>query len=415
MKLKLNYIKYFFVLFPFFLAFIAEIVSFRNQSAGSMLKLFALSYMLLYSVIHQKFDSKLVIATLLFLPVFIYHIYISFNFNAAIEEAIRYLFPVIILIYGFTIRRHYLLIINFIILYAVLNVLYQPIAYINWIRDVHEQWFYNKVPNRDIYYYNEAIGIIRGVGLMGFFATFGFLNLVAYFLTKEFYTGKCKQLILILLVLGVFSSLSFKAIGVFVFLMFLLSQYKAKLILGALGLLLFTIILFPKKVSSFSQQLGVRIEVYITEGNSARAESYRVMLADFKSINILGRGVGSFGGASSTKYNSPVYKDVNFNWFETKHLATTDTYYPHVFVEMGIIGGLLYFLILVCPLVKRFYSKKIILLLFVIYFSLFFDSLFSFALNNLAYLLISLVLVYPILEHEKIIRQEHEGNDNNSK
>jgi hypothetical protein len=405
MKLKVVYIKHSLILLPFFLVFIAEIISFRNQSLGSILKLSATFYMFLYSLFYLKFDGKIIFILGLFIPIFLYHIFISFNFNAAIEEAIRYLFPIIVLIYGYAIRNYYLLIIYFIISYALLNNIYQPIVYINWLRDVPEQWFYYQVAsNTDNYYYNSTMGIIRAVGLIGFFAAFGFLNLISYFLTRQFYIGKHKKIVLNIFVFGVFSSLSFKAIGVLMFLMFLLSKHKHKLIFWALPIFVLLTITFPQKIKGFREQLMFRVETYITEGNSARAESYRVMFEDIAEFRFLGRGVGSFGGASSTKYNSPVYDKVDFNWYDTNFLSTTDTYFPHAFVELGIIGGLLYFLIILAPLIKRRYNKQVLLILFVIYFALFFDSLFSFALNNLGYLMISLVLIYPILEYEKKIK-----------
>jgi hypothetical protein len=359
--------------------------------------------MFLYSILHLKFDRKIIVFFGVFIPVFFFHIYISFNLNAAIEEAIRYLFPVVVLFYGFSIRKHYLLVIYFIIGFAILNNLYQPIVYFNWWREVPEQWFYYKVNNGGSYYFNSTMGVIRGVGLMGFFASYGFLNLVSYFLVRQFYKGKYKKTILILLALGVIMSLSFKALGVFFLLLFVLNKHKTKFVMGGFCFVLLSIIIYPKKVLSFTDQLTMRIEVYITEGNSARAESYRVMFEDLTQFRILGRGVGSFGGASSTKYNSPVYNEVDFNWYDTKHLATTDTYFPHAFVELGLIGGGLYFLVVLSPLFKRYYKKEVLLTIFVIYFALFFDSLFSFALNNLGYLMISLVLVYPIIEYEKNI------------
>ncbi|MEM6517314.1 MAG: hypothetical protein AAF688_14105, partial [Bacteroidota bacterium] len=177
-------------------------------------------------------------------------------------------------------------------------------------------------------------------------------------------------------------------------------------------LFLLVILLFPKKVQKVSEELIVRIEVYVTEGDSARAESYRVMLSDVLDFNILGRGVGSFGGAASTKYDSPVYEQVDFNWYKTIYLATTDTYYPHLFVELGIIGGFLYLLIILSPLLKRKYDKKVFLLLIVIYFALFFDSIFSFAMNNLTYLMLSLLLVYPVLEYQKRLLHHREMTTN---
>lgn len=394
-------IKYVFVLFPFILVFIAEIISFRDQQIGSVLKLCSVFYMLMYSLLQLKYNLKLLTIFAFFLPFFFYHIIISFNFIAALEEAIRYLFPIVVLFYSYSIRTYYKLLIYFVIAYALLNNFYQLINYFNWVRGVNYQWFYFETIGGGRYYYNSTMGIIRGVGLMGFFATYGFLNLIAFFLTRQYYTEKYKKGILIILSLGILSSLSFKSLGVFILLLFLLSKYKTKLMLWSIGLFTIIIVSFPKEALTFGKELGLRIELYITKGNSARAESYRVMFNDIADYRFFGRGVGSFGGDSSTKYNSPVYDEVNFNWHLTTYLTTTDTYFPHVFVELGIISGLLYLIVILTPVIKRHFKKETFLVLFVIYFALFFDSLFSFALNNLGYLMLSLTLIYPLFEYEK--------------
>ncbi|MGB5982574.1 MAG: O-antigen ligase family protein [Nonlabens sp.] len=240
---------------------------------------------------------------------------------------------------------------------------------------------------------------------MGFFGTYGFLNVITYFLTKQFYFRKYKKTILIICVFGVFASLSFKAIGAFLFLLFILNKNKLKLFFIAFSISVMGIVIFPKRTYDLAESLTYRIQTYITEGNSARSESYRVMFEDITDFKFIGRGVGSFGGASSTRYDSPVYNEVKFNWYDTKHLATTDTYFPHVFVELGIIGGMIYILTIMIPLFKRRYLKSVLLFVFVVYFALFFDSLFSFAMNNLGYLMVSLILVYPILEYQKNIKQ----------
>ncbi|WP_158655209.1 hypothetical protein [Flavivirga eckloniae] len=155
------------------------------------------------------------------------------------------------------------------------------------------------------------------------------------------------------------------------------------------------IIAIPNTIVSMGESFSYRIKEYVTEGNSARAESYRVMFSDFSDFNLFGRGVGSFGGPSSVSYNSPVYQEVNFNWYVTTNLATTDTYYPHLFVETGIIGGLLYIFILLSPMLLKWKTDKF-KIVFIIYFALFIDSLFSYSLNNIAFLAVSLTFIYPI-------------------
>ena len=85
-------------------------------------------------------------------------------------------------------------------------------------------------------------------------------------------------------------------------------------------------------------------------------------------------------------------------------LTTTDTYFPHLFVEVGLIGALAYLLILFAPLLFLRWKKTAYQFMFVLYFALFFDSLFSYSLNNIAFLVISLLFVYPV--HYYTMHQE---------
>ena len=93
---------------------------------------------------------------------------------------------------------------------------------------------------------------------------------------------------------------------------------------------------------------------------------------------------------------NPVSVEITYG---LERLATTDTYYPHLFVELGILGAVSYLIFIFTPLIKPI-SKKKWLTLIAIYLALLFDSLFSFALNNVAYLMLSIVLVYPIIVYE---------------
>ena len=82
------------------------------------------------------------------------------------------------------------------------------------------------------------MGIIRGVGLIGFFAAYGFLNLIAFFLARQFYNGRYKNYLLAFLALGVIMSLSYKSLGVFLLLLFILSKHKLRIFIGATSLFL---------------------------------------------------------------------------------------------------------------------------------------------------------------------------------
>jgi hypothetical protein len=114
--------------------------------------------------------------------------------------------------------------------------------------------------------------------------------------------------------------------------------------------------------------------------------------------------VGSFGGPASVAYNSPVYSEYRFNWYYTIDLSTTDTFFPHLFVEMGFIGSLLYLFIIMAPLFLPWKREKF-KIVFVIYFALFFDALFSYSLNNIAFLMVSLLFLYPLYFYEEDINQ----------
>lgn len=398
--LDIDILKKISIILPFVIVFIGEILNFTHPSLGSISKFLAIIYMTVFILLNNTFSKNLVIAASLFLFFLLYSIMVSFNFFAALEATIRYLFLVIVLFYSYSIKNYARLIFTAVIIYALLNNLYQIYVYIQSFRGV-PMWFYShvEVGGKDIYWSNSTMGISRAVGLTGFFALYGFLNLIAFFLVKNLYKGKFKNGLLLIFFLGLFASLSFKAIGVFVFILFITSKYKLNFIIGFAVILVLSLAVFPTKVIDFTEQLFFRIETYITEGNSARSDSYRVMFEDIAEGNLFGRGAGSFGGAASTKYNSPVYAETNFNWYGLERLATTDTYYPHLFVELGILGAASYLIFIFTPLIRPI-SKKKWLTLIAIYLALLFDSLFSFALNNVAYLMLSIVLVYPIIVYE---------------
>jgi hypothetical protein len=289
----------------------------------------------------------------------------------------------------------------FIIAFVLINFITQLFNYYYWLQG-GIQWFY--YTTTDGYrYVNKSAGIIRATGTVVFFGFFGFFNMIAFFVINKFYTGKYKNFLLGITLFGLLGSISFKAFGAFLIVLAIYYYKKVYKIAGYLLLLIIGIYFsYPAKINLFVENLVLRIQLYITRGNSARSESYRAMFNEFANFNLFGRGVGVFGGPASTKYNSPFYGEINFNWYDTAwlNLSTTDTYLPHLFVELGIIGGIMYFLVLITPLLINKINKKMILVL-VIYFCLFFDMLFSFSLNNLEYLFFSLIFVYPILNYNE--------------
>lgn len=382
------------ILFPIALIFLSEILQVSHKDISSVVKVGAVLYMFVYALLKSRFHGSLLVTILLFTPFFIYGIVHSFSLKAALTEAIRYLFPIAILLYGFSIRHKFKLLLKVFIIFVLFNDAVQVLNYFNWMRGV-DQWFYNYAPN-GTRYFNSSSGFIRATGIVAFFGLFGFMNLIAFFLARKYYHGKRKKLILAIFVISIFVSFSYKTIGTLALLLFF--QYKNKLKFFRVVAVLFVIALIatPNTLGDMGDNLVYRVREYVTEGNSARGESYRVMVSDILDFNLFGRGVGSFGGPSSVTYNSPVYYERNFNWYSTTNLATTDTYYPHLFVEMGIIGAFFYLLILTTPLIFLKWKRDKFPVALVIYFALFFDSLFSYSLNNVAFLVVSLLFLYPL-------------------
>ena len=386
------------VVLPLVLIFVSEYFRFTSPALGLYLKLFAALLMVLISIVFGKFDRNLILISTLFLPFLVLHFFLSFNYSAATEELVRYLFPIIVLFYGYAIKENYRFLFKFLLAFLILNYVAQIFNYYFWSQGIN-QWFYVYTSTGRVNIPAVA-GVLRATGLMGFFSTFGFFNLIMYFLIDFFYEGKFKKTLMVLTVVFLFLSLSFKGIGTFLFLLFIFSNKKIKIIGIALFVFLMTVLFFPSKVAFMTDNAKIRIEAYISEGNSARSESYRVMLQ--KTDFLIGEGLGSFGGPASTKYKSPYYDEVNFNWYGLPDLPTTDTFYPHLFIEIGFIGTLLYLFLFFVPLLKAGKIRvKYFKAILIIYFALFVDALFTYSLNNLVYLSVSILLIYPIIYYGK--------------
>tara|TARA_R110000868_G_scaffold162747_1_gene394228 strand:+ start:3842 stop:5062 length:1221 start_codon:yes stop_codon:yes gene_type:complete len=386
------------VLTPFLLIFSGGALMNSDKGLGTILKFTGFGFMLLYVFISSKTNKNLSLITLLFLPFLFYGIIHSFNYKAGISDGLRYLFPIIILFYSYAIKDKFPILLKFVVVFVVLNFLVQIVNYVNWINGV-EQWFYYK---RDGYtFYNSVSGILRGTGVVVFFGFFGFFNLISFLLINNFYHGKHKKLILAIAIFGIFSSISYKTIGTFILILFV-NNYKhvIKSVFALSISLLIIFISFKEQGIMFLNNFYLRISLYVLGSKSARSESYRVMLEEITNFNLFGKGVGVFGGPASIIYNSPYYTEKDFKWYDASwlNLITTDTFYPHLIVELGIIGGLIYFLTLFVPLLSKKITKPW-LFVALIYFILFLDSLFSFSLNNPEFLMFSLVFTYPILNY----------------
>lgn len=399
MRLRLainkNVIEEAFLLLPVVLIFASEILHFILPSIGVAIKFLALFLMIGISILKSKFNSNSLVIFALLIPILIYHYFISFNYRAATEELIRYCFPIIILFYSYTLRDKFKLIFNFFLFFFFLNLFAQVVNYVLWQKGI-VLWFFSAHEN-GVYTIPSVYGIMRATGILGFFSLFGFFYLLMFFIIETYYKGRFKVMLLLLSVIGLFASISYKGIVTFLILIFIFSKQKLKIISGFAILSVILILSFPERALEFYEGALLRTEVYISEGNSARSESYRVMA---KHTGLLGEGLGSFGGPASVDHDSPFYDEVNFNWYGLK-LGTTDTYFPHLFIEIGLIGAILYLLFLMSPLFRKKISIRALRILGVIYFALFFDAAFSYSLNNTGYLIVALIWVFPVIYYSK--------------
>jgi len=383
------------LLFPIILIFISEILHFIAPTSGVLVKFFALFLMLAITLIKGKFNIHTIWIFSLLIPLLFYHFFISFNYRAALEELIRYCFPFIIIFYSYTLKNKFNLLFRFFMALFVINLLAQIVNYILWQKGV-VLWFFS-VHENGHYTIPSVNRFMRATGILGFFSLFGFFFLIMFFLIETYYKGKYKVLLLVLSVAGLFASISYKGIISFLLLIFVFSKRKLEIVSCFLALAVILAFSFPDKAEKFIEGAKLRTEVYISEGNSARAESYRVMA---KYTGLLGEGLGSFGGPASVTYESPFYDEVNFDWYGLE-LGTTDTYFPHLFIEIGLIGSFLYLLFMLSPLIRKKISLQALRILGVIYFALFFDAAFSYSLNNTGYLIVSLIWVFPVIYFSK--------------
>lgn len=153
-------------------------------------------------------------------------------------------------------------------------------------------------------------------------------------------------------------------------------------------------------MAELAWQFKRKIDFYIIYGDSARFESYRVMFDYILDGNLLGAGLGTFGGPSSITYYSPLYQEYNFFWFNAQSMNTTDTFYPHIFVELGLVFGLIYFIQYLSPLFFAIKNKKYVSECLLVLFFILFDSLFSFSLKNVTCLMCGPMLLFGLSEIE---------------
>lgn len=359
---------------PLVLVLISVPIDTISIEIGQWIKGLALLIVIGNSVI---FNNKNVFFYLLLFVLFyivFLGIYRQIKFFQSSEDGLRYLFPVIAIIYGFQLKSQRKTVLLIVLSYVLINDLYQLF---NWIL----------LPLFD---QNYSYTLNRATGFVGFFDFFGFINIIALFIinhTKSINLSKSRRIIIsVIFSIFLLWSLSLKMVVIFtLYVLF----FNRKLLLLTVPALPFVFIYKDSLQAAFS----LRINRYLLKPASARSESYRVLTEHYQDFLFFGQGPGNFGGPSSTKYNSLLYDKYNFNWYGEQAMATTDTFYPHLFVELGIIFGLIY---LFCCVIIPLLIVKTLKVPFLILSTICINSVFSFAFNSLSYCFFSFSLIFVL-------------------
>lgn len=343
-----------------------------SMEISRVIKLFALSTVVLYVLYKRQKD--IYVSALLFFTgcLILLTIYNETLFYPALEDGLRYLIPIIAIIYSLQLKSKHDLVLKILIGYVLLNNLYQ---------------LFDSILHMII---TKQIVINRATGFVGFFDFFGFINLMALVIINEmaphFFT-KHKFYINGFFSLFILWSLSLKI--VILFLIYALFRHRKTLLVP---LILIIGLILTQNTSIFNA-ISLRINRYIINMESARNESYKVVFNNLNDFWLIGTGPGTFGGPASTKYGSYLYEKYNFNWFGEIGMATTDTYYPHLIVELGLFISIIYLItVFILPILMS--RNKTIAIIIILILAL--NSVFSFALNSINYCFFSLILIFLI-------------------
>lgn len=306
----------------------------------------------------------------------------SFNKSAAMEELSRFVFPVAITIALYAYRTALRPVIATFFVVVVSNDLFQCYAYV-----AHVVGLPQLVTERI-----DSGLYLRAQGWIGFFSEFSFMNFCAFVLCRRYWATRASRRASWMFMLFAALGLSFKLFPVLAAYFLLERRASFGTILGVVvGGIAMAAVSMTGWFDQFFDVAMTKVLLYVVAGNSARAESYRVMFESLAKGNAFGEGLGSFGGPASVKYNSPLYSLYNFKWYGMDNvLKTTDTFYPHLFVEIGLVGALLWmaFVFLYGQVERRDATWRFMVVAFA------FDNIFSMSLLSASYAFSALLTMY---------------------
>ncbi|MBN3804557.1 hypothetical protein GXB81_16090 [Paraburkholderia sp. Ac-20336] len=314
----------------------------------------------------------------------------TFNVSAGLDELMRFMVPMGLSVALFAYRKRLSPVVFMFFAVVVSNDIFQCYFYVAYLLKLPLL-----IPVR-----TDSGIYLRAQGWIGFFSVFGFINFCAFILCLHYRPSKqSRRWAWVFLVFSLLS-FSFKIFATLAVYAAVSRRLNIRSILSVLvGLLALVGAYLVGWLDGLIQVATTKLSFYVVAGNSARAESYRVMFESLGKWNFLGEGLGSFGGPASVRYHSPLYSRYHFNWYGLQNtVSTTDTFYPHLFVEMGMIGGViwLWFMLSYGQLNRRNRIWMFIVAAFC------FDNIFSMSFVSASYVFAALLLMYLFSAHRPL-------------
>lgn len=391
--------KEFIIYLPFFLIIIIEFLKpYVAQHYITLLKGIVLGLIIFIGLIHTKKVPLYFIILMLVTSIWmLLNSLDSYSGKAVFEDGMRYLFPFLITLYSLAFIKNPKQLFKVLISFVIINDIFQIIIYLIYFIDIDTYY------NLGLHYNNNQVfGIIRPPGITHSFGFFAFSNFISYFLLDKLNLFKNDKFLKIFFLLFVFVSLVYKYIFLTIIYFIIEKKWKNIVVLFSLSFVIF--ILKKDLIQSFYKGAKERIDLYIVEGNSMRTESLAFTYNYLTNQNpFYGEGIGTFGGPASRKYNSPFYKENNLNWFNNYNTTTTDNYYPHLFIENGMILGFLYLLSIFSIFLVNI--KKLKKYWFLLFFMLFINF-FNFSINTLMSQFYLFLIFIPLVYFKNKVSNE---------
>lgn len=293
----------------------------------------------------------LIVYLAVFMPYAAYLVLISFNIEAALGALVKDIVPIVFIMFGYVYRTHAHQILKILVCLALFNNLFQIIL-------IYPLQLLDLLGGRIPF---PGSPFFRASGVLDV-AAYEYLNFIGA-ITCLIYNRQFKAKLFLSFIF--FGLLAFQAKSIPVFLLLFLVgiwRYKvASTLILAVSFVGFISLFLLSVNNGILSELGGyvdtlfsdRFERYISYSDSVRTISYNAAFNELGNGNIFGTGLGMFGGPQATIFQSPLYIQY---MPQDSQLITSDTYYPHVLVEWGLLGFIVFFTHIFLPLFYKFKS-----------------------------------------------------------